>query len=250
MTVTVLAGDTEEPVVVHKDIVCRRSNYFVAACSKAWAEDGKKPIRLDSVDADTFSLFIGWAYTGKIDNDIANVHGAPKVVNTAVDSAMIDEAVRRLTRLYIAADMLLTSQLRRDVVDQILQRNIHPRLTDAVAVKYVWEHTLADAALRRLLVDVYAAQMQEGMFRRLRPVFCEEFLLDLACRLLDGAKPKLPGYGDRCHYHDHASELERHVCGQGSAKATCPPGSSMTHCSTSPFFSAQQTRYPSNGRPW
>jgi hypothetical protein len=37
-TITILAGEDERPFTVHKNIICNRSPYFVAASWEAWQQ--------------------------------------------------------------------------------------------------------------------------------------------------------------------------------------------------------------------
>jgi len=57
-TITVLVGETEESAVVHKDVICRKSDFFVAACSRRWAEGREKTVRLPLVTPEVFNQYL------------------------------------------------------------------------------------------------------------------------------------------------------------------------------------------------
>ncbi|TKA62793.1 hypothetical protein B0A55_09411 [Friedmanniomyces simplex] len=111
-TVTILAGAGETAFEVHKDIICQRSDFFVAACSKTWAEGTEGAIRLPTVEPDTVKLYIHWIYTGTMDLDIlGNDPKSPG--NSSLQSTL-------LTRLYVAAERFLDKAMKNKVMDTIL----------------------------------------------------------------------------------------------------------------------------------
>ncbi|TKA63353.1 hypothetical protein B0A55_10076 [Friedmanniomyces simplex] len=113
-TVTILAGSGKTSFEVHKDIICQSSDFFVAACSKAWAEGKEGTIRLPTVEPDTVKLYIHWIYTDTIDLDILG--NDPKLPgNSSLQST-------QFTRLYVAADMFLDKAMKNKVMDTILER--------------------------------------------------------------------------------------------------------------------------------
>ncbi|KAK1090346.1 hypothetical protein LTR48_008467, partial [Friedmanniomyces endolithicus] len=69
-TITILAGIRETLFEVHKDIICRHSDFFVASCSEAWAEGKEGTVKLPTVESATVKLYIHWAYTSNINLDV------------------------------------------------------------------------------------------------------------------------------------------------------------------------------------
>lgn len=66
-TITIVAGAGEAHFTVHKDLICKMSGFFTAACSSAWAEGKNGVVRLPTVEADTAKLYIHWVYAHDVD---------------------------------------------------------------------------------------------------------------------------------------------------------------------------------------
>ncbi len=63
--VTVYVGEEEHPFHIHKELVCRASDFFKAACCGDFKEaDGL--VRLPEQDPKVFKYFIHWLYTGNL----------------------------------------------------------------------------------------------------------------------------------------------------------------------------------------
>ena len=43
---------------IHKHLICAKSKFFEAACSKLWAEDTEKVVRLPEVKVDAFQAYL------------------------------------------------------------------------------------------------------------------------------------------------------------------------------------------------
>lgn len=221
--ITVLAGEAAEPVIAHKNMLCRRSDFFVAACSNNWVEGREKTVRLETVDVDTFSVYVEWAYTGNIDlhvADEASPEDAPTLAVEPEDRTKYDarEAsdIWQLVRLYVAADMLLDVVLKNKITDELTIRVDRGEFSlSNKCIPHVWDHTAQCSGIRRFFIDLTASLHGQDDLDRWKAigVTSEEFLFELAKRLLRfRGKPTeyyKPSYWGRCTYHDHGSEDER-----------------------------------------
>ncbi|KAK3047247.1 hypothetical protein LTR09_011347 [Extremus antarcticus] len=55
---TVLAGPDQSKFIVHKTLICKRSDFFQAACARGgWKEAIEKIVRLPEIDEDIFRIY-------------------------------------------------------------------------------------------------------------------------------------------------------------------------------------------------
>ncbi len=59
-TVRVVVGENEAEFTVHKNVICSKSLYFVAASSEAWRKDNEGVIRIEEIGAPSFELYTHW----------------------------------------------------------------------------------------------------------------------------------------------------------------------------------------------
>ncbi|KAK1049605.1 hypothetical protein LTR74_017250 [Friedmanniomyces endolithicus] len=197
-TITILAGIRETLFEVHKDIICRHSDFFVASCSEAWAEGKEGTVKLPTVESATVKLYIHWAYTGNINLDVLD---GPGLASNYGQTA-------QLLRLYIAADMFLNRIMKNKTMDAILQRmSMRTFAIDWHSANLVWDNTTGDSPLRSAILHWSAATTTRDGFSKavlsLRPAF----VIDLAGMLLDlkgeAAFAMYPTYERRSQYHDY-----------------------------------------------
>lgn len=53
--------------VLHRDIVCRTSDFFRVACNGDWKESADKTVRLEETAPEIFTIYLGWLYTNEVD---------------------------------------------------------------------------------------------------------------------------------------------------------------------------------------
>lgn len=56
--ITILVGEEEHRFTVHKDMLCAKSRFFRAACSKRWASGVEKVVRQPEGTAEDFQIYV------------------------------------------------------------------------------------------------------------------------------------------------------------------------------------------------
>lgn len=124
---------------VHKHLICAKSKFFEAACSKLWAEGTEKIVRLPEVKVDAFQAYLVWVYTGRV----AVNKGAPR------------HQLRAIIELYLLGDVLddvlLRNAAMRSLVINIPVWNVVPSVS---LVTHIWASTPTKSPLRQLIIDI------------------------------------------------------------------------------------------------
>lgn len=171
------------------------------------------------LDARTFSRYLDWAYTDRIDLHITDLDaehaGGPPEPGRA--RAFTQDTAMQLCRLYVAADMLLDSQLKINIIDDLTAL---PELASTMSVhcvQYVSQHTASGCGLQNFFLDCAAAYHSKEFIMHCKHtgIFSSDFMSDLKVRLLECRSMKKarysPVYSRRCVYHDHNDD-ERGRC--------------------------------------
>lgn len=221
---------------MHKDVLCKKSDFFVSACSRRWVEGREKIVRLPAIPPETFELYVHWAYSHKVDvyEVMSDTDGGVTADDTPLStSSHSSEDTRKkdpkrrysretlqLIQLYVAADMLLDRELKNRIIDTLTMRAEHGKLRmNDTCVSYAWAHTARGCGIRRCLVDV-VCEISSSVFRewlkQKEAALPKEFFVDLIVRQLAQQQWQwggdTPSYTHRCDYHEHASEEERAEC--------------------------------------
>ena len=142
--VVVGSGDHRTSFVVHKDIISRRSPFFKAASSARWATDKHKTIELPDDEPTVFSICLQAMYQ--------NTVAAAKVEDPPVHQHTFSP----LAEAYILADKLGDLTTCNLIVDEIIRYgDEHNTLPNESTVKIVWEKSIENSPLRRLLIDCF-----------------------------------------------------------------------------------------------
>ncbi|KAK3707250.1 hypothetical protein LTR37_012251 [Vermiconidia calcicola] len=215
-TLNVLVGPEEQLFTVHKDAICHKSPFFAAACSTQWAEHQDGTVRLQFVEPNTFKLYIHWVYTAQLDISIIELPFYEKLETQPQKHPAWEATCLRihkaslLCKTYVAADVLLDRHLKNEVIDQLLGLSTYP--LDAVSedyVNYIWSNTHVNSGIRRCIADYLAPTTSA----RDAKVLSREALVDLVARLIELRDypdlAYLPGFSDRCKYHEHVEGEKR-----------------------------------------
>ena len=206
-----LAGSEEAAFLVHKDKLCRTSDFFKRATSREWQRGEDKVVRVPAIEAPTFEVYSHWLYDGEVDLtrlDLVNAQADP----TAEPDTRIDE-VHHLLKLYVASDQLLDEQCRNAVIDELTSRSddwpgnqlcIQPE-----HIEYIYANT-SDNKLRFMFLDSFATMVDREKVESFDETrFSAEFFYDLAVRQMrlshhsaDEHRPR--GRGRCIRYHAHA----------------------------------------------
>ncbi|KAK5679260.1 hypothetical protein LTS10_008075 [Elasticomyces elasticus] len=208
---TVLAGPERTPFLVHKDRLCRDSDYFVKACSRAWQKDEKKEVPVEGVEPSIMSLYIHWKYEHKIDLDLVPFETPDDTSEYAdLDEQKLEHEISQLIRLYVAGDMLLDKRMMNEVIDELSILSDRARddswiFVNCEHVDYVWEYTGIDSKLRTFILDSCAARAYLDMSAK--EIYPSDFFVELACRQMELRDRMSAGYYPavvgRCLYHEH-----------------------------------------------
>ncbi|KAK4539869.1 hypothetical protein LTR36_010263 [Oleoguttula mirabilis] len=201
--ITVLAGASEEPFNVHKDVLCKKSDFFVAACSRQWMDGQQKTVRVPAIEPHIFAVYVHWLYSDKVDIEGSTENiGAPWKDNR--HHSVKD--LYRLAMLYVAADVVLDAALKDAIIDNLtvkVERNKTLAL-DGECVVYACQHTVRGCALQRCFVDrVLSCEpfMRQGFLENYEQMLPKEFFCDLAARVFGLAK--------ECAYSDFRPKVSR-----------------------------------------
>lgn len=134
--ITILVGEEEHRFTVHKDMLCAKSKFFKAACSKVWASGREKIVRQPEGTPGDFQIYVEWVYNSKISLDTDDVN---KQQNTLMD-------------LYIFGDVLDDYQLRNATLKRLIANTQNGLRLNSEQLLKVYEFTMAGSPLRKFLV--------------------------------------------------------------------------------------------------
>ncbi|KAK5742357.1 hypothetical protein LTR17_003369 [Elasticomyces elasticus] len=196
-TITVLVGEEQEPFVVHIDTICRRSDFFVAACRREWLEGQDKKIPLPGIEPNIFTLYANWAYSGVLDVEIVDdpepaqdCHGQADGDDTVQGKEVLwGQRQSNIIALYLAADYLRDEVLKERAIDGLLDtmvksRNLYIRPT---LISEIWGSTVTGSGLRMVITDKLMSSAEGCRYIEMRRgdnKVPAEFFVDIAQRLL------------------------------------------------------------------
>ncbi|KAK5679374.1 hypothetical protein LTS10_008189 [Elasticomyces elasticus] len=197
-TITILADITETPFLVHKDFLCQKSDFFSAACSKAWAEGRQGVIKLPTMTPGTVKLLdiLDWA----------DAENRPHKKGRTF----------QLFRLYAAADAFLDVALKNATMDALrdLKAMDHCKMSTE-SLNYVWESTASGACLRKFLLGWIAATAPPGLWRKVATDISHELMTDVCVHMMEHRvleqSVEAPWAKDWCDYHEHGEGENRCV---------------------------------------
>ncbi|KJX92145.1 hypothetical protein TI39_contig5907g00003 [Zymoseptoria brevis] len=131
ISITILAGIEEKPLIVDRDAMCAKSPFFASACSETWKEGQDKINKLPSIEPHIMENYILWA-TGKI-IFFHRYHVSPY-------DAVVPQS--NYVKLYIAAHYLLNEHLQDDIVD-LLGHPLRSQklILEPEIIALVWQQT-------------------------------------------------------------------------------------------------------------
>lgn len=154
--ITVLVGREEQQFILYQDVVCAKSKFFKAACSKKWREGQEKVVRLPEVQPDNFKAYCGWLYSGQ----------CPEPICTK-DSDAYQQASewKQLIDLHLLGETLDDVQLRNHSITVLFQsmrnQNMIPHPS---GLTLIWESTPPRSQLRKMLVHAVISRLNSEVF--------------------------------------------------------------------------------------
>lgn len=136
--VTITVGSEKVEFMVHQDLICDRSPFFKAAYSGEWAEAQRKKVDLPDHEADSFKIYLEWAYS--LRKDLADL--ARAAIELEVSEYPADEKTnaRRdwlcimLCSLWMLGDCLGDDEFKNDVMTSLIGE--HSRKDRALQMFY------------------------------------------------------------------------------------------------------------------
>lgn len=193
--------------IVHTEPAAARSEFFSKALLGSFKEAKEATVHLPEVEADTFRSYVHWLYTGNV-----VVSGNRFFAN--------EHTLRKLTDLYIAADMLLDLSLRNATTDALLEALASSKFIcpTKATIELTWSATLKTSTIRKVYIDYFQAADRIHFFSTWKDTLPAEFLSDV---LLAKLQSDTTTWGtaktlaERCQYHEHNSQVPN--CGSKAA---------------------------------
>jgi hypothetical protein len=134
--ITILVGEEEHRFTAHKDMLCAKSKFFKAACSKVWASGREKIVRQPEGAPEDFQIYVEWIYKISLDTDD------------------LDTQQVRLMDLYILADVIDDYQLRNATIKRLIA-NARKGIKNFPREQLlkVYAATMAGSPLRQFIVN-------------------------------------------------------------------------------------------------
>lgn len=168
--ITILVGEEERRFTVHKDMLCAKSKFFRAACSKRWASGVEKIVRQPEGTVEDFQIYVEWVYTSKVTLDTEN----------------LDKQQARLMDLYILGDVLDDYQLRNATMKRLIanvRKGIENLKTDQLVKVYA--ATTTGSPLRQFIVNWTLRSLDRERIKLCIAKEPVEFVQELAVAALD-----------------------------------------------------------------
>ncbi|THW08452.1 hypothetical protein D6D25_07920 [Aureobasidium pullulans] len=197
---TILVGSSEAHTEfhVHINVLAHCSPYFQAASKKEWwiIQDGQTFMSLED-DPSTFAIYVEWVYAGRI-------------WRKTQPHDFQDTEFLGLVRAWILGDKFLDHRFKNAVVDCLIAKIAEEGRLDLTLPQVVYDNTLQDAPLRRLLVDLYVWHGHKDWVVYPITTDCKPaaFLSDLSTALFERhsqaafLKDQCPPF-NLCMYHMH-----------------------------------------------
>lgn len=191
---SVLVGKEEKLFIIHKDLVCAKSRFFTAACSrKEYIESQEKIVRLPEADAVAFQAYVHWVYSGIVQHDFE-------------ENTSLQEQYQRHVRLYVLADMLQDLGLRNKEMDAFIDACAAAALLPGYElIKYTFDNTPESSLLRDMIVDRFIARYNRKSFAKEVDSFPRDFVNLIAKKSL----AKVPLVSDAAFQEGRAGYIEQ-----------------------------------------
>ncbi|KAL8669248.1 MAG: hypothetical protein Q9168_006148 [Polycauliona sp. 1 TL-2023] len=141
--VAVLVGPEKTPFYIHKGLLCSKSAFFRAAFEGSFREASEKQIYLEEENPEVFQHYAAWIYSPQLES-----FGGATMTGLDMDG---------YCRLYLLAEKLSTDALQNMALDKISINGIVQFATIST-IQHVYENTLPESRLRKLLVDLQSYQ--------------------------------------------------------------------------------------------
>lgn len=108
--VTLVVGEDKIEILVHENLLRKRSAFYEAALRKPWTEASTRRILLTEDNAATVKLYVRYVHSGKL----------PIKHDDAPDGSSATKEYQQLAKLYVHGEKMIDETLKRDVLDAIV----------------------------------------------------------------------------------------------------------------------------------
>lgn len=201
-TMVVLVGTEEQRFLIHTAVACANSSFFKVSCSENWIEGQERLVRLPEHTAQTFEVFIHWAYSRELD---LSTMDDEKLLAEAEQLFFTPPSYYNCAQVWSLAHYLGSPELQNRVIDRMIEKLL---VSDSgvsnFSLQYIWSISPPDSPIRNLMIDATVR-----MKRRL-PANLEELPTEIVREALhryfkgESRDHAPPTWEDRCKYHEHA----------------------------------------------
>lgn len=175
-------------------MICAKSKFFAAACSKRWVKGKEKQVRLPEVHPSVFQGYLSWVYSTSINiAELTTYH-----IDLLPDPQ--GREVAKYFELYFLSDVLDDVRLRNEVLQTLVLDTHHFPCPQTIT--RVWAKTPAGSPARRMLVDRAVLRSKRSSLAAKMTDYPESFVQQVAIKLLKEVptqnievfKAKIPSY--------------------------------------------------------
>lgn len=143
---------------MYEDMICDKSTFFKAACSKDWRENQEKTVHLPEQEAEIIQMYLECVFGEEIDYAVlCNLpitgHDGYQVVKNE-DESKFNLGFLGLCKLYVAADFLGDPRTQNEIIDWIVgffASTANPRL-NGDCLRFIANTSPPHAGLHRWMI--------------------------------------------------------------------------------------------------
>ena len=118
--IVALVGSDETRFVVHKNLMCKGSKFFQAACRGEWKESTERLVHFPEVQPGVLSIYLGWIYTCKV--DVSRDGG--ETGSSRYEEGTTDERHQEISSAhvhsYILGNMVIDRRFQNATIDEFI----------------------------------------------------------------------------------------------------------------------------------
>ncbi|KAI9737423.1 MAG: hypothetical protein M1834_009577 [Cirrosporium novae-zelandiae] len=205
-------GTDRQRYVLHKKVLCSKSDFFRAAFRGPSKEATENKMTLPEESPKAFRMFVSWLYTNSVPVSwFSSESASADHIKSATKSD-----VETVLELYLMGQKWLIPTLQDKAIDILIGKfSIRPLLfLDADIIIMVYSSTMEKSKIRNFLVQlfVYLADDSGNDLTSLLSIH-NDFTMSVATVLYQATRNKLrfethPSQDLRCHYHAHDEDFD------------------------------------------
>ncbi|RDW92788.1 BTB/POZ domain-containing protein [Aspergillus mulundensis] len=182
--VRIYVGSEAQEFCIHETYARMYSAFIDKALSGPWKEATERKIHLPADEPEIFVLFLCWLYGGTIATE-----------NYEEGKRVVDVEYMELAKAYVLGDKLMSTGFCNSVIDAICEKldqetncdnPMSAKLPGRDVIQFIYENTLVDAPIRKLMVDIWWNHMKSrSLAEKTDIALPQPFAVDLAIAGLD-----------------------------------------------------------------